>query len=163
MRLTALGGFGEGDEETRPLRNGKVRLVPTLRGGRLETRVKPCAGRLPYFALFSDDKAQLHEWKEAVQQHLNGLRLQLNWRRSAVYPTRTGIPFLGFRIFPTHRRLRADNVRLARRRLQANRDAYLAGRMSLAKFKESLLAWIAHADHGDTYRLRLSLLREIVL
>ena len=35
--------------------------------------------------------------------------------------------------------------------------------MTLAKFRESLLAWIAHASHGDTYRLRKAMLREIVL
>ncbi len=115
------------------------------------------------FLLFHDDKMQLRAWKDAVQNHLDGLRLKLNWRRSTVYPTRTGIPFLGFRIFPTHRRLRADNVRLSRIRLRANRDAYRAGRLSAAKFRESLLAWIAHASHGDTYRLRRAMLREIVL
>jgi RNA-directed DNA polymerase len=115
------------------------------------------------FLLFSDDKAQLHAWKEAVQEHLNGLRLALNWRRSTVYPTSTGIPFLGFRVYPTHRRLRADNTRLAHARLRRNRDAYHAGRMSAAKFRESLRAWIAHASHGNTYRLRRAMLRDIVL
>ena len=58
-----------------------------------------------------------------MQDHLNGLRLQLNWRRSTVYPTRTGIPFLGFRIFadpsPPARRQRAPGPT----RLHANRDA----------------------------------------
>lgn len=125
-----------------------------------------CLGYVRYcddFLLFSDDKVQLHGWKDAVQDHLNGLRLALNWRRSTVYPTRTGIPFLGFRVFPTHRRLRADNVRLARKRLYANRDACRAGHMSVGKFQESLLAWIAHARHGDTYRLRKAMLRKVTL
>jgi hypothetical protein len=125
-----------------------------------------CPAYLRYcddFLLFSDDKATLHGWKDAVQDHLNGLRLALNWRRSTVYPTRTGIPFLGFRLFPTHRRLRADNVRLASQRLRANRDACRAGRMSRARFRESLVAWIAHASHGDTYQLRKAMLRKVIL
>jgi retron-type reverse transcriptase len=125
-----------------------------------------CQAYLRYcddFLLFHDDKAQLHAWKDAVQSHLNGLRLALNWRRSTVYPVRSGIPFLGFRVFPTHRRLRTDNVRLARRRLYRNRAAYQAGRLSAAKFRQSLQAWIAHASHGDTYRLRSALLRKVVL
>ena len=33
LRLTAHGGFGEGNEETRPSRGGKVRFVSTLLGG----------------------------------------------------------------------------------------------------------------------------------
>lgn len=125
-----------------------------------------CRAYLRYaddFLLFHDDKAQLHAWKDAVQEHLAGLRLSLNWRRSVVYPTHTGIPFLGFRLFPTHRRLRAENVRLARQRLRRYRKAYQAGRMSATQFRQALVAWIAHASHGDTYQLRRKLLKDIVL
>ncbi|MCB0042118.1 MAG: hypothetical protein KDE23_20680 [Caldilinea sp.] len=115
------------------------------------------------FLLFGDDKQQLHAFKERVRDHLAGLRLALNWRRSTVYPTRTGIPFLGFRVFPTHRRLRADNVRLARRRLRRQRDDYRADKLTAQQFRESLVAWIGHARHADTYRLRRALLSDIVL
>ncbi len=115
------------------------------------------------FLLFADDKAQLHAWKTQVQEHLDGLRLALNWRRSVVYPTASGIPFLGYRVFATHRRLRADNVALARQRLRRNRDAYQAGRMTAQQFRQSLKAWIAHASHADTYRLRKAMLSDIKL
>ncbi|MBP8294397.1 MAG: group II intron reverse transcriptase domain-containing protein [Caldilineaceae bacterium] len=115
------------------------------------------------FLLFHDDKAQLHAWKEAVQTHLNGLRLNLNYHRAQVYPTAAGIPFLGFRLFPTHRRLRADNVRMARRRLRVLRDGYLAGRLPARDLHRSLQAWLAHAAHGDTWRLRRAMLRDLVL
>lgn len=115
------------------------------------------------FVLFHNDKAQLHAWKEQVQGHLNGLRLNLNWRRAVVYPTRTGIPFLGFRLFHTYRRLRTDNVRLARRRLRRHRAAYGAGRITAEQFRTSLVAWIAHASHANSYHLRRRLLADIVL
>ena len=85
------------------------------------------------FLFFHDDKEQLHAWKEAVQSHLDGLRLNLNLRRSAVYPTRTGIPFLGFRVFPTHRRLRADNVRRACATLARQPGCLRAGRLSAGR------------------------------
>ncbi|MEZ4736655.1 MAG: reverse transcriptase domain-containing protein [Caldilineaceae bacterium] len=58
-----------------------------------------CRAYLRYaddFLLFHNDKAQLHAWKDAVQEHLAGLRLCLNGRRSVVYPTHTGIPFWAF-------------------------------------------------------------------
>jgi hypothetical protein len=54
-------------------------------------------------------------------------------------------------------------VRLASQRLRANRDACRAGRMSRARFRESLVAWIAHASHGDTYQLRKAMLRKVIL
>lgn len=125
-----------------------------------------CKGYLRYcddFLLFHNDKSVLHGWKEAVEEHLNSLRLALNWRRSVVYPTATGIPFLGYRIFHDHRRLLAANVRTARQRLRRNRAAYLAGDIPLAKFRESLRSWIAHASHADTWQLRRKMLSDIVL
>lgn len=125
-----------------------------------------CQAYLRYcddFLLFHDDKAQLQAWKEAIAKHLAGLRLTLNWRRSTVYPVSTGIPFLGYRVYPHRRRLRGDNLRLARRRLRRNRDRYHAGEISAAQFQESLQAWIAHAAHADTYQLRRRLLADIVL
>jgi hypothetical protein len=61
LRLTAHGGLGEGNEETRPSRGGKVRFVSTLRGGRLETQVMLCAGRLPLSAT-SDIDAFCSSW-----------------------------------------------------------------------------------------------------
>ncbi len=114
------------------------------------------------FLLFGDDKAALHAWKAGVQDHLAGLRLSLNFHKAHVYPVRTGIPFLGFRIWPTHRRLRADNVRLARRRLHRQHALVLAGRLSHARLQESLRAWAAHAAHADTWRLRRRLLAKLV-
>jgi hypothetical protein len=33
--------------------------------------------------------------------------------------------------------------------------------MTLADLSTATLAWIAHADHGDTYRLRAKLFRQL--
>ena len=115
------------------------------------------------FLLFHDDKNCLHAWKQAVQDYLDSVRLKLNWRRSEVYPTSTGIPFLGYRIFPDHMRLRSDNLRLARKRLRRNRDLYITGKLTAAHFRCSLQSWIAHAAHADTYRLRQRMLADIRL
>lgn len=125
-----------------------------------------CKAYLRYcddFLLFHQDKRQLHAWKDAIQAHLADLRLQLNWRRSTVYPVSTGIPFLGFRIFPAYRRLRADNVRTTRLRLRHQRAAYRAGQIPVQRITESLRAWIAHASHANSYQLRRHILSDMIL
>ena len=81
--------------------------------------------------------------------------------RAQVYPVKAGIPWLGFRVFPTHRRLLRRNVKAFARRLRAQRDAYQAGEMALDEIQQSVQAWIAHASHGNTYRLRQSLFRQV--
>jgi hypothetical protein len=114
------------------------------------------------FLLFGDDKATLWGWRQAVIDKLAALRLTLHQERAQVFPVRAGIPWLGFRIYPTHRRLLRRNVKAFKRRFRAQRDAYRAGQISADEVKRSLQAWIAHARHADTYRLRQAILKEVV-
>lgn len=105
------------------------------------------------FLLFHDDKAQLHAWKTAIAAFLEGLRLQLHPRKSLIFPTHLGIEFLGFRHFATYRRLRQGNARRFKHKLQRLAADYAAGNLPLEKVNESVQSWVAHAAHGDTWRL----------
>ena len=106
------------------------------------------------FLLFHDDKAQLWAWREAIIEFLAALRLRLHEERAVVFPTRTGITWLGFRVFPYYRLLRKDNVKAFTRRLRRMQEAYRAGQMSSEQVGASIQSWIAHASHADTYHLR---------
>ena len=55
---------------------------------------------------------------QAMIEFLQTLRLLPNPNSFAVRPLRTGIDFLGFRVYPDHRRLLPHNVRAARQRMQ---------------------------------------------
>jgi hypothetical protein len=112
--------------------------------------------------LFAADKATLWTWRSEIVDALAGLRLTMHLGRTQVYPAKAGIPWLGFRVYPTHRRLKRRNVKAFARRLRAQRDAYQAGLMTLDEIERSLQAWIAHARHGNTYRLRQALFRQVV-
>ncbi len=124
-----------------------------------------CRAYLRYaddFLLFADDKATLWAWRAAVMEKLATLRLTLHTDRAQVYPVKAGIPWLGFRVFPTHRRLKRRNVKAFGRRLRAQRDAYHAGEITPAEIRQSLQAWIAHAEHANTYNLRRDLMQQVV-
>ena len=110
------------------------------------------------FLLFHDDKGQLWAWREAVIAFLQTLRLTLHNERAVVFPTRTGIPWLGFRVYPEYRRLRKDNVKAFRRRLRKLQIEYGTGQISQERVKASVQSWIAHASHANTYRLRQQML-----
>ena len=114
------------------------------------------------FLLFHDDKAQLHAWRAQVVEQLVNLRLRLHERKAVIGPTRDGVAFVGYRIFPTHRRLRKDNVRAFSRRLRQMRDAYQRGDITLEEIRPSIQSWVAHAEHADTYRLRERLFVEVI-
>lgn len=115
------------------------------------------------FLLFGDDKAQLHSWRQAVIDKVAGLRLTLHEGRAQVFPVTTGIPFLGFRVYPTHRRIKRRKAVAFGRRWRNLLQAYANGELSREGLEVSLQGWIAHARHGDTYRLRRSLIWSAVI
>lgn len=114
------------------------------------------------FLLFHNDKTQLHAWRAAIIAFLEHLRLKLHERKSTVALTRDGVDFVGYRLFPHHRRLRKDNVHAFARRLRGMRDAYHRGELALDEIRPSVQSWVAHAAHADSYRLRERLFSEVV-
>jgi retron-type reverse transcriptase len=124
-----------------------------------------CAGYVRYvddFLLFSDDKATLHRWKREIIAFLAALRLTLHEAESTVLPTPTGIPFLGFRVYPDHRRLRRRNAIAFARRYRRLRATYSAGDLSFERLTASVRGWVGHVAHADTWGLRTALLAPII-
>ncbi len=113
--------------------------------------------------LFDDDKVRLREWHTRAVEFLRQLRLTVHQSDPQPQPVTEGLPFLGFTLFPDHRRLRRRKVVYARRRLKAQRRQLLNGALSVAAFRSALLAWIAHARQGDTWGLRRAVLRQVVI
>jgi hypothetical protein len=111
--------------------------------------------------VFADDKRRLHEIRDQISAFLERLRLQIHRDKSVVFPTREGIRFLGFRVFPTHRLLVQGNVHRFRRRMRRMQAAYAAGRIGCEAIRPRIMSWLGHARHADTYRLRADLFRRM--
>ena len=114
------------------------------------------------FALFGEDRACLQDARAAIEEYLAGLRLKIHPVKSQLFSTRRGANFLGFRILPDRIRVRTENLRRARRRLRIMQAAYAAGDIDCQDISQSLQSWIAHLEHGDTWRLRETLFASLV-
>jgi retron-type reverse transcriptase len=112
------------------------------------------------FALFHDDAAVLAQWRYRIARHLEGRRLRLHPRKTAILPTAEPVAFLGFVLEPGGRRLPEDNVARFRNRLRGLRDRRQAGTVARAEVEAKVAAWIAHAEHADTWRLRQAMFGE---
>ena len=114
------------------------------------------------FLLFGDDWQQLADAKAAIATQMNALRLQLHPIKTQLFETPHGLNFVGFRILPLGDtfpkdiciRVRNDNLRRSRLRLQELQHDYAIGALSLADLVQRLRSWEAHLMHGDTHRLR---------
>jgi len=123
-----------------------------------------CKGYVRYvddLLLFADDKPTLHAWRADVIEYAAGLRLTLHEERAQPRPCATGVPFLGFQVYPDHRRLKRRNIVNARRRLQALSRAYQRGEVDQARARAGVLGWINHASTGDTWGLRQAVLGSV--
>jgi len=113
--------------------------------------------------LFGDDLPQLHRWRSAVIQRLAELRLTVHLGSAQPRPCTSGLPFLGFQLFPDHRRLKRQKVLSARQRLRQYLLEYRAGQRAQAQMHASIQGWINHARYADTWGLRRAILQEVVL
>lgn len=114
------------------------------------------------FVVFHENKDILWTIKKAIVQYLEPLHLQLHDGKCRIFRTDRGVPFLGLTIFPEHRRIKRENFIRYRRHLKELRALYQKGDRNLSEMFQSIRAWIGHAQHADTVRLRTFLLGDFV-
>lgn len=123
-------------------------------------RVLKCRAYIRYvddILLFADDKHTMHEWRDAIIEFLQLLRLTIHETKAHPRPSHTGVSFLGFQVFPNYRRLKPANGYKFQRRL---RKILWEGAIRNRKVRAGLVAWINHASYGDTWNLRSSILNQ---
>ncbi len=124
-----------------------------------------CRGYLRYvddFALFSDSKAELWVWKQALMERLAMLRLTVHAGSAQLVPVTQGIPWLGFVVTPDRRRIKGRKLRHTTRRLHRLFDDWQAGKITFAEFDASVQGWINHVRYADSWRLREKVLGDFV-
>lgn len=107
------------------------------------------------FVLFGSDKARLHEDHAAIAAFLREqLGLNLKDRATRLMPTWTGLPFLGFSLFPGLVRVQSANLRRYRWRLRFLRWQLASGEIDAEHFRRGVAAVMNHLAIADTLRLR---------
>jgi retron-type reverse transcriptase len=114
------------------------------------------------FIILGDDRASLQGVAAEISRYLSGRRLRLHEEKVSVRPVQAGLTFVGYRIWPTHRLLRKENVRHFRRRVRWMKRAYACGRVLWQDIKPRLISWMGHAHQADSRRLVGRLSREWV-
>lgn len=96
--------------------------------------------------------------EDAVPAYIeNELRCSL--KPMALNRTETGLPFLGYHIFPHHVRLLQKSKQRFIKKLNLIQDAYHSGEWEEAKCQRLALPLLAFAKHADAKRLRKSVLQ----
>jgi hypothetical protein len=112
-----------------------------------------CKGYLRYvddMLFFSDSKSRLWQIRHAVIQRLNRLRLTIHLQKSQPRPSRQGIAFLGFVLYPHKQRLKSRKGFAYCRKLKAQAALCRGGELPRAKLAASFAGWCNYVSQGDT-------------
>lgn len=116
------------------------------------------AGYLRYmddFLFFAQTKSALHGIHLEIEQFLHkNLSLTLKERATVLAPVSSGLPFLGFRVFPATIRLPRRGTARFRRNVYAREHAFRRGNMDETLLSHSVGSMIGHMVHADTLALR---------
>lgn len=103
---------------------------------------------------FHHDKAQLHEWQQSMQDFLYGnLYLTINPHKIRLYPTKQGVSFVGYVIYPYFLRLRGSSVRRFKKRYCKQLRALSLWKIEVEEVDKSFASWKAHASHASSKHL----------
>jgi len=106
------------------------------------------------FLVFANSTMELNLIRLQVNAFCKGLRLELHPRKNIFQRCDDGIRFLGFRVFPNHKRLCDENVNRFMRRMRKLAKGYFIGQVDWEEIRIRLGAWHGHAIQADTGRLR---------
>lgn len=115
------------------------------------------------FLVFHNYKQQLNTIKMQTKSFLsNNLLLDLHPKKAEVFPVKNGIPFLGYHVFKTHRRLQKNNIKRFLTRMKRKQDEYSKNKITFVNIMRSIKAWIGHCSHADTWNLRDGIFLKLV-
>jgi RNA-directed DNA polymerase len=144
-----------------PIGNLVSQIFANVYGGVVDRHLQQDLGERHWFRYMDDLVVLGHESEHlrAVKVSIEDLsreRLGLRFSKWSIAPASRGVNFLGYRIWPTHKLLRRDSVKRARRKIAAYRANGDDERLS--KF---LAAWSGHARWADSRNLMASLGLEV--
>jgi RNA-directed DNA polymerase len=105
------------------------------------------------FIICHDSRRVLSEAIQSVRGSLAAFRLRLHTCRLHVRPSRSGLTFVGYRIWASHRLVRKANVREFRRRVWWMRRSYAAGQIEWDEIRPRLASWVGHARQANSEQL----------
>jgi len=113
--------------------------------------------------ILSSDKAELHRLKQEIEVFLDEkLRLSLN-DKTYIRPITLGIDFLGYKVWPTHVKLRKSSALKMKKRLKYIQKQYARGEIDFEKANSTVQSYLGIMSHCDSLRLKNKIFGDFIL
>ncbi len=147
---------GDDRERGLPIGNLTSQWFANLTLGRIDRlvveqlRMPGYARYMDDFVSFADDRERLRDAQAQIEAELAGLGLRAKPTATMLAPTRDGLPFLGFLLFPAVRRLRPANRKRTIQRWKQRLWQYRRGELDERTLADCVRSMMAHLEHGTT-------------
>lgn len=132
---------------------GNVMLNPLDHYAKEVLRVRGYVRYADDFLIFGDNKTELAATRKLVRDFLLSFRLRIHPHKSEIFPVKSGLPFLGYRLFPGRIWLCKKHIHNLRQRLRAFETLYRTNPDSADHIYHSLQSWWGYAMHADAHRI----------
>jgi len=117
------------------------------------------------FVIIHHDKSYLKAVLNTITEFLNNaLKLRLN-NKTQIFPVSQNngraLDFLGYRTWPTHKRIRKDSVKRMNKKMKKMARLYATGDIDHDYIKRRIVSWVGHAQYADSYRIRNKVLGSV--
>ena len=116
------------------------------------------------FVILHTSKTILENYKAEINEFFKKeLKLELHPDKCDIISIRTGVTFLGYRIFYHYKLLRESNVRKFQKNFENKIRFYEKGMLSYESLWNSLEGWFGYAMWADSYKLRKKIMKKAKL
>lgn len=159
------------DEKGLPLGNTISQLSANVYMNELDQFIKRTL-RVKYYVRYMDDMILIlenteraREVKDQVEKYLNTkLHLELNQDKSKIFPIKQGVNAIGYKIYPTHKKLRTRSKKKFKEIVkELNKDLEETPYLTLEQYQHyeaRLNSWMGHAGHACSHNFIISQLKK---
>lgn len=113
---------------------------------------------LKYYVRYADDVIVIVKNKEEASRVLSlmiellndKLNLNVNERKTKIFPIEQGVNAYGFKIYKTHRLLRDNSKKKIKRKAKKMKRLIVENLMTVEKAEQILNSWLGHAKNGSS-------------
>lgn len=117
-----------------------------------ELKIKKWARYMDDTVIFGKSRKELEVIFKKISKFTQE-KMKLEWSKWSIRPTSLGVNFLGYRIWSTHKLIRPDSVRRAKKKIRQYRKY-----REKEKLKMFLASWLGHIQWADSHNLKTKLI-----
>lgn len=121
-----------------------------------DLRIKRWARYMDDIVIFGESRRELEFYFSKLTKFANE-EMNLKWSKWSIQPSSQGVNFLGYRIWATHKLIRKDSVKRAKKKIRQYRK-----NNQEEKMQRFLAAWLGHIKWANCKNLKNKLIGEVL-